>query len=358
MMAVALADEISREEHMMTQIYGRLLRTTIATLSLALAVGGAKAETLSYATWQPEASQDLHAISLHWFQEQLKERSNGEHDLRIFSGGTLAGISEIGDAVENGLADMGDLVVPYFPDQLPVNNAIGFFWPQPHSPKQLATMMKDLHETTPQFKEELDRFKMKLIGLRPLGYYGILCREPVRSVADFEGKRIRAYGIALPAAVQAVGGVPVSMSTVETYEALERGVLDCTPIEPVIAHGQKYDEVAKYFIDVPMGASWGQFIVINTDKWATLPEDLQALLTEIGDDYVDYFTSEQDRLTAEVMKTWEETEGFEVIKLDPEEFLAKTENADVVKAARQQWIDSAKALGVPAEDIAGQMAFK
>jgi hypothetical protein len=45
----------------------------------------------------------------------------------------------------------------------------------------------------------------------------------VRSVADFEGKRIRAFGIALPAAIQAIGGVPVSMSTVETYEALERG---------------------------------------------------------------------------------------------------------------------------------------
>lgn len=338
--------------------YGRLLRTTVAALSLGLAASGAQAETLSYATWQPEASQDLHAISLHWFQDQLKERSNGEHDLRIFWGGTLAGISEIGDAVENGLADMGDLVVPYFPDQLPVNNAIGFFWPQPHSPKELATMMRTFHDTIPQFGDELDRFNMKLIGLRPLGYYGILCRQPIRSVEDFEGKRIRAYGIALPAAIQAIGGVPVSMSTVETYEALERGVLDCTPIEPVIAHGQKYDEVAKYYVDAPMGASWGQFIVINTDKWAGLPEDLQALLTEIGNDYVEYFTAEQERLTAEVMAKWSENPDFEVIEIDRDAFLAKTENSDLVKAARQQWIDRAAALGVPAEDIAGQMAFE
>jgi TRAP-type C4-dicarboxylate transport system substrate-binding protein len=337
---------------------GKLFRNTIAALSLSVFAGGANAETLSYATWQPEASQDLHAISLHWFQDQLKERTNGAHDLRIFWGGTLAGISEIGDAVENGLADMGDLVVPYFPDQLPVNNAIGFFWPQPHSPKELATMMGTFHQTIPQFGAELDRFNMKLIGLRPLGYYGILCREPVRTVEDFAGKRIRAYGIALPAAIQAIGGVPVSMSTVETYEALERGVLDCTPIEPVIAHGQKYDEVAKYYVDAPMGASWGQFIVINTNKWAGLPDDLKQVLTEIGNDYVDYFTAEQVRLTADVMAKWAENLDFEVIEIDRDAFLAKTENSDLVKAARQQWIDRANALGVPAEEIAGQMAFK
>lgn len=335
-----------------------VIGNAIAAVSVGLVAGTAHAETLSYATWQAEASQDLHAISLHWFQDQLKERTNGAHDLRIFWGGTLAGISEIGDAVENGLADMGDLVVPYFPDQLPVNNAIGFFWPQPHSPKELATMMKSFHETIPQFGNELDRFNMKLIGLRPLGYYGILCREPVRTVEDFEGKRIRAYGIALPAAIQAIGGVPVSMSTVETYEALERGVLDCTPIEPVIAHGQKYDEVAKYYVDAPMGASWGQFIVVNTAKWAGLPDDLKQALTEIGDDYVDYFTAEQERLTAEVMAKWAENPDFEVIEIDRDAFLAKTENSDVVKAARLQWIDRAAALGVPAEEIADQMAFK
>lgn len=335
-----------------------LIRTAFVTLSSGLVAGGAQSETLTYATWQPEASQDLHAISLHWFRDQLEERTGGEHELRIFWGGTLAGISEIGDAVENGLADMGDLVVPYFPDQLPVNNAIGFFWPQPHSPEELATMMKTFHETIPQFGDELGRFNMKLIGLRPLGYYGILCREPVRSVEDFEGKRIRAYGIALPAAIQAIGGVPVSMSTVETYEALERGVLDCTPIEPVIAHGQKYDEVAKYYIDVPMGASWGQFIVVNTDKWAGLPDDLKQVLTEIGDDYVEYFTAEQERLTAETMAGWEENPDFEVISIDRDAFLAKTETSDAVKAARQQWIDRAAALGVPADEIAGQMAFQ
>lgn len=329
-----------------------------STMTFGMSAGTSSAETLSYATWQSETSQDLHAISLHWLKKQVKERSAGKHDLKIFWGGSLATIAQIGDAVQNKLAAMGDLVVPYHPNQLPVNNAIGFFWPQPHSPKQLVAMMKGFHENVPQFGDELSAFNMKLIGLRPLGYYGMLCREPVRKVEDFVGKRIRAYGIALPAAIQAIGGVPVSMSTVETYEALSRGVLDCTPIEPVIAHGQKYDEVAKYFVDVPMGASWGQFIVVNSEVWAGLPEDFQQILIEIGNEYPEYFTDEQERLTAEVLAGWNASTDVEVIQIDRAAFLVKTETSDLVRAARQGWIDRAKALGVPAEDIADQMSFK
>jgi TRAP-type C4-dicarboxylate transport system substrate-binding protein len=335
-----------------------MLATFVATLGSGYFGSVATAETLTYATWQPEASQDLHALSMHWFADELEKRTDGEHELRIFWGGTLAGIAEIGDAVENGLADAGDLVVPYHPDQLPVNNAIGFFWPQPHSPRDLAEMMKEFHETIPQFSEELSRFNMKLIGLRPLGYYGILCREPVRSMADFAGRRIRSYGVALPAAIQAIGGVPVSMSTVETYEALERGVLDCTPIEPVIARGQKYDEVAKYFIDVPLGASWGQYIVLNTDVYDGLPDDLRETLDQLGEEYHTYFADEQELLTAETMAVWEARDDFEVITIPAEDFLSLTENDDNVKAARQQWIERAEALGVDAEMIANRMAFE
>jgi len=329
-----------------------------AVLGAAIATAPAGAETLTYATWQAEASQDLHAVSLHWLRDELARRTNGAHELNIFWGGTLAGIAEIGDAVESGLAQMGDLVVPYFPDQLLVNNAIGFFWPQPHSARELAELMWGFHQEYPQFGAELSAFNMRMLGLRPLGDYGMLCRQPVRSMADFAGLRIRGFGVALPAAIQAIGAVPVSMSTVETYEALQRGVLDCTPIEPVIAAGWRYDEVAKYYIDVPMGASWGQYIVINADTFAGLPADLQEVLVQLGADYHVHFTDEQERLTAEVLAAWEARDDFEIITIAPADFLAVTESAEPVRAARQQWITRAADRGLPSDRIAEIMSFQ
>lgn len=334
------------------------LSKSLIGLGLALAFAApAGAETLTYATWQPEASTDLHATSLHWFARQLSERTNGAHSLQVFWGGTVAGISEIPDAVENGVADMGDRVIPYFPDQYPVNNAISFHLPQPHSPLELAELMKSLHETYPQFGEELERYKLKLIGLRPLGYYGILCSTPIGSIADLKGKRIRPFSVASAAAITALGAVPVQMSTVETYESLERGVLDCTAIEPVIARGWRYDEVATHYVDIPLGASWGQFIIINTASYDRLPDDLKETLVTLGAEYHVYFTAEQERLTAEVMEEWRARDGFTITTVSSEDLLAITENDPGIAAVRKQWADRATAVGVPAEEVAARLAF-
>lgn len=333
-------------------------RTVAAWMGLGLLAGAAQAETLSFATWQPEASQSLHTISLKWFADELEKRTDGEHSLRIHWGGTVAGIAEIGDAVETGVADMGDLVVPYHPDKLPLNNVISFFWPQPKSPLELGRLMQELHEEYPPFTEELARYNLDLIALRPLAPYGILCREPVRSLEEFAGKRIRSYGVALPAVIEALGAVPVSMSTVETYESLERGILDCTPIEPILGRSWNYDQVATNFIDVPMGASWGQFIVINQDVQERLPEDLRMVLDELGDDYLEYFSEEQVRLTQEVREEWTARDDFEIIDIPDEEFLEAVLDDPRVKQVRQDWIALGNEAGVPAEDIAAQLSFE
>lgn len=330
----------------------------VAGSLLAGAAGPVSAETVTFATWQPEASESLHATSLHWFVEEVKKRSDGKHGVKMHWGGAIASITEIPNAVENGVVDMGDLVIPYFPDQFPLNNAISFFWPQPRSPRELGDLMAELHEKYPAFSEELERYNLKLIGLRPLGYYGMACREPVESLDQFKGKRIRAYGLALPAVIEALGAVPVSMSTPETYEALQRGIIDCTPIEPILAHGWKYDEVAPHFIDVPMGASWGQFIVINKQKFEALPEDFQQVLVEVGRDYLVHFTDKQVEQTAEVRDLWEKEDPYQIIPVDREEFLGITENDERVDAVRKQWIARAEEAGVPAEDIARRLSFE
>lgn len=333
--------------------------TAAFVLGLMAPAGGALAEGVTFATWQPEASESLHATSLHWFIEEVNKRTNGEHEVDMYWGGSIASITEIPNAVENGVADMGDLVVPYFPDQFPLNNAISFFWPQPNSPRELGDMMAGYHEQYPEFGEELARYNLKLIGLRPLGHYGITCREPVESLEDFEGRRIRAYGLALPAAIEALGAVPVSMSTPETYEALERGVLDCTPIEPILSRAWHYDDVAPYFVDVPLGASWGQFIVINQESFDALPEDFQKVLVEVGEEYLIHFTDEQVERTAEVRALWQEEDNkYEIIEIDDDKFLEITENDPGVKAVRDQWVERAEEAGIPGGKIADQLTFK
>src|SRR5699024_10950283 len=56
--------------------------------------------------------------------------------------------------------------------------------------------------------------------------------EPVQSVADFSGKRIRVPGAGWATEVEALGATPVNVVQAEVYEALERGVIDCAVQSP------------------------------------------------------------------------------------------------------------------------------
>jgi hypothetical protein len=83
---------------------------------------------------------------------------------RFFWGGSVANTGEIPDALSAGVGDFGDIITPYFPDRMPLNNAVGFFIPQPNSTRQVGDLMMEWHAKYPQFKEELA--KQNLYALR------------------------------------------------------------------------------------------------------------------------------------------------------------------------------------------------
>lgn len=318
----------------------------------------ARAQTLNWVTYKTQGAGDPQAITTQWFADELSRRTNGKYKIRIHWGGSVAGINEIPNALENGIGDIGDIVTPYFPDQLLVNNAISYFWPQPNSAVELGLLMAVWDQTVPQFREELAKYKLKMVGLRPLESYGMICTKPVRSVADIKGLRIRSYGFALPAIINALGAVPVSMGTPETYEALERKIVDCSPVGPTLAAGWKYDEVAKYYVEIPLGASWGHLIAMNLEKYNALPKDIQQILDAIGREYLIQYCIEMQKAEIAVRGRWRETKKVEVIPFPLDQFVAAVRNDAGIKKVQSEWIQRAKAAGVQTDDIVRALSFE
>ncbi len=336
----------------------RFQRAAITGL-FALACGalslGAQADKLKFITYKPQNANDAHSISLQWMGDEFKKRTGGKHEFQMFWGGSVAKDREIPDALSGGAGDIGDIVTPYFPDKFPLNNAVGFFIPQPNSTIEIGLLMERWHRQYPQFDAELKKYNLKVIGYRPLGDYGIICTKPIRTLAEFKGKRIRTYGFAYPALVEGLGGTPVSMSTTDAYEALQRGILDCSPIDPVLAHGWKYDEVAKYYINVPLGASFGHMVTMNLKSYEKLDAQTRAILEGLGREYLVRYSVEMAVMTDQVVQGWKK-KGVTVINFPRDEF-AKLVNYPAVKAVREKWIKRAKELGVPAEKIVEELSF-
>lgn len=323
----------------------------------AASVGGAAdAATLKYITFKPQAAGDPQAVTMQWFADEFKKRTGGKHDIKIFWGGSVAKQTEIADALESGVGDLGDVVVPYYPDKLPLNNVIPFFMPQPNDEIQLGQKFFEWTRNYKPFDEEMKRYNMKVIAFRPLEKYGLICTKPVRTAEDFKGLRIRSYGFALPQLIQALGATPISMTTTEAYEAFQRGILDCSPIGVTLARGWRYDEVAKNYIDITLGASWGHFIAMNRASYDKLDPQSRAIIDGLGTEYLVEYVSVLHKLTDSILADWKKT-GVQVIPF-PKDVIANATKSEGVQNVRKEWIKKASAAGLPAEEIAEFFAFQ
>ena len=330
-----------------------LLMGALAVATIGFAAAG-KAETLKWITFKPQAANDPQAITTQWFADEFAKRTGGKYKIKIYWGGSVAKIKEIPDALQSGLGDIGDVVTPYFPDKLFLNNVVGNFIPQPHSPVELAAKMVEWGSEYKQFDNEMKRYNMKTISWRPLENYGMICTKPVRTEADLKGLRIRSYGYALPQLIKALGATPVSMTTPEAYDALQRGILDCSPIGVTLARGWRYDEVAKYFIKLHLGAGWGHLIEMNRKSYEKLDPQTRSILDGLGREYIIKYCNVLDELTQKILAEWKKS-GVKVIPF-PKSVIAKASLSEGVQNIRKQWIEKATALGLPGQEIADYFA--
>jgi TRAP-type C4-dicarboxylate transport system substrate-binding protein len=75
--------------------------------------------------------------------------------------------------------------------------------------------------------EELGKKGLRLVGSMPTSVEWIWTMDtPIRKPEDMQGLRIRTAGEVEGETVKAMGGSPVSMSSSEVYQALERGTID------------------------------------------------------------------------------------------------------------------------------------
>lgn len=325
----------------------------VAIIGAASAVP-AHSETLRWITYKPQGANDPQAITTQWFADEVKKLTGGKTDIQISWGGTVAKINEIPNALTSGVGQIGDIVTPYFPDKFVINNAASFFIPQPHSTIALGGLMERWNTQYPQLDKEMAKYNLKVVGYRPLEEYGMICTKPIRNAKEFAGVRVRSFGFALPALIKALGATPVSMSTPEAYEALQRGILDCSPVGPTLAHGWKYDDVAKYYINIRLGALWGHLIAMNLDAYKKLDEQSRAAIDTVGTAYLVKYSTQVDLQTQNVKKLWKDKLGVKIIPFAHED-LVKASQSDAVKEVRKKWIEKAGATGLPAQDIADEL---
>jgi TRAP-type C4-dicarboxylate transport system substrate-binding protein len=224
------------------------------------------------------------------FAAAVTERTEGRVNIEVTYAGGLGGGAELLTLAGRGAIDMASVVPGYYPDQLLFwkTYQLPFTW---GSPRQVMEIAASAYEALPQFRAELDSFGVTFLFQQPLGSYYMTGPDAnCDNVAGLEGKKIRSFGSDIPLAHEAIGAVPVSIGVGDIYEALERGSLDYSFINRGNILANRLYEPGTYSCGPVMSIS-GHLIVINSDKWAEISSEDQAIMLEeariAGSNYID-----------------------------------------------------------------------
>ena len=159
---------------------------------------------------------------------------------------------------------------------------------------------------------------IKLLYVHAHGPGLLHTKKPVRTLEDLKGMKIRATGFSAKV-VEALGGVPVAMPQGDTYEALQKGVVDGTfaPIETL--KGWKQAEVVKYTTECyDIGYTTAMFVVMNLDQWNSLSEADRKIMEATATEWVGVHGEAWDRAD-QVGREYTQSLGNELIPLSAEE---------------------------------------
>lgn len=301
---------------------------------------GAVAEELALADFlspQHPYQTDVYGV----MAEKVATATDGAVTIKIYPGGELgAGPVEQYNRVVDGVADIAFA--------LPGYTASNF-------PKTLLTELPgviDSETGTTKIWENIDYIsdeysRVKLLSIWTNGENVLYSKEPIRSLADVQGLKIRVPSKNAGLMVEAWGGSPVSLPTPEIYNAFQTGVVDAVLIDTTATYAFNLGEVANY-VTAGMNGTISPFVLImNRDRYESLSEAQQSALDEIGREISDIGLAVQLAGVERGAQMIKDAEGKEWIQLSDE---AAAEFNNAAASVVEDAIAGAEAEGLPARD--------
>lgn len=303
-------------------------------------LGHCKNFQLTYSIFFP-ATHGHTLLATEWAKE-IEKRTKGAVKINMYPGATLTPADLCYDGVVTGISDIGMSVLSYAKGRFPLSEVIDL--PLGYKSGLQATRLCNAYYEKFKPKELADTKVMYLHAHGP----GILhTKTPVSTMEQLKGLRIRGTGTSSRVA-ESLGATPVAMPQPETYDALQKGVVDglLSPIETL--KGWKFAEVIKSTTE-NFGSAYTLcfFVVMNKNTWASLPPDVQKVIEEVNKEWIEKTGQAWDRMDKEG-KEFTLSRGNKVIQLTPEE---DARWAKAVKPLMHKYVDAMKAKNLPGQDV-------
>lgn len=319
-----------------------LLLCAAATALLLSACGGAsdgkpRPIRLTYSIFFPPMHLQTQT-AIRW-AEEIERRTDGRVKITPYPAGSLTKPDQCWQGVLSGISDIGMSCFSYTPGRFPLLEALDLplGWPDGLTATRIATALARKYDP-----EETRAAKLLLVHAHGPGI--LATRTPVRTLDDLRNMRIRGTGLSA-LIITRLGATPVGMPQSDTYDALQKGVAQGTfcPVETL--KGWRQAETISYVTEsaAPVGYTTAMFVAMNNDSWNRLPADIQQIILEVTDEFIDEHGRAWNQADAD---GWELVRqlGREIIPLSPEE---QDRWRAAVAPILDYYVEKAEAKGLP-----------
>lgn len=255
----------------------QFIKTSLTAVSISLLAFAATAQdhTLTISSWAPP-SHGFNALMWPRFVEMVEEATDGKVTAELKLG--LAPPTAQMDLVQDGVADLSLIFHGYQPGRFVTTKLVEL--PGYEGSSEAAAVayweVYDKH-----LSKANEHRGVKVVGLFTHGPAQLHSSEPITSLDQMKGLKVRVPGGVGGDVASALGVTGIQVPAPKVYETLASKAADGVVMPYESRGGFKLTEVAQNVFDMPGGLYRGSFaFIMNEDAFADLPADLQAALNE------------------------------------------------------------------------------
>lgn len=286
--------------------------STVSACGVPDSGGSASSGPLKAATYIPPSYNDLFP-AFDMLLDTAKQESGGDLKFQMFHSETLLDADQLVPGLLQGVADLAFQTSSYVSTTYPV---LGVY-EMPFVNDGVEQTQRALEVGGPLYdliNKELGKKGLRLVGSMPTSVEWVwTVDKPIRRPEDLKGMRMRTAGEVEGETLKAMGASPVSMSSSEVYQALERGTIDGMVSYVGTVISRDLQQVLRY-------GTMGHFGDYSVDAYVRkewfdgLDSSAQDAMLAGGREYLDQGTAHQLRVHEEKYLPQIEKAGLELVE--------------------------------------------
>ena len=190
-------------------------------------------------------ASNFHTENLVQFANDVDKATGGKLKITVHANASLFKAPEIKRAVQQGQAQMGEILLVNYQNEWQMFGADGL----PFLADSYDSAMKLYQAQKPFLEKKFNEQGISLLYAVAWPPQGIYAKKPINSAADLKGVKWRAYSPATARIAELVGAQPVTVQAAELSQALATGVVESYMSSGSTGLDSKTYEHLKYWYD-------------------------------------------------------------------------------------------------------------